>query len=393
MPRMFDILRNKDSSPGGKNTAGTRAETAAKDAAKAAAKKEEVPPLSFPKTILSFLTEQNIREEEGAAAAKKAPGPPPEEKKSEDHSLMSRKLIAEVKKHGVDNQAKAEETYNNAVDVVRTMLEKIRAGENLGPYMDRVHSLLDDVFNQLVLGDSMLENIYDRETNNYHLPYHIVNVLLLSSLIGLNMGFNKSKLSHLGLACVFYDVGLDAFNEITSKPRKLNSYEYDLVRTHISKSLRVVEKISLVNDVIKETIWMHHERVSGEGYPDGIGAAAIGSYAKIIGLADTYEALTNNRPHRQGMDAHRAVRFILGTLRAHFDPDAMKVFINKMSVYPIGSIVRLSTQELARVVSVQPGSPLRPVVMIIWDSFGKPVQKRTIVDLSKQDYPTIQDQV
>jgi HD-GYP domain-containing protein (c-di-GMP phosphodiesterase class II) len=142
---------------------------------------------------------------------------------------------------------------------------------------------------------------------------------------------------------------------------------------------------------VKEAVQMHHERVNGKGYPRGIQQDSINPYAKIIGLVDTYEAMTNGRPYVEGMNAHKAVKFILSSLKGDFDEEVMKVFIDKMSVYPIGSIVRLDTRELARVVSVQPGSPLRPVVMVIRDANGEPVKERTIIDLSKQEFPSIQD--
>jgi HD-GYP domain-containing protein (c-di-GMP phosphodiesterase class II) len=147
------------------------------------------------------------------------------------------------------------------------------------------------------------------------------------------------------------------------------------------------------DNVVQEIIMMHHERADGYGYPRGIMSNEINIYAKIIGLVDTYESLTNKRPYRERMSAHKAVRFIIGSLKDYFDADVMKVFIDKMSVYPIGSIVRLDTQELARVISVQPGSPLRPVVMLIWDAFGGPAKERTIIDLSKQGFPFILESV
>ena len=78
-------------------------------------------------------------------------------------------------------------------------------------------------------------------------------------------------------------------------------------------------------------------------------------------------------------------------MKRDFDSDVMKIFINKMSVYPIGSIVTLDTDEVARVVSVQPGSPLRPVVMILRDANGVNVKEKILIDLSKQDFPDIKD--
>jgi HD-GYP domain-containing protein (c-di-GMP phosphodiesterase class II) len=375
MPRMFDILRGKV--PNGRTDA--KGETAPKqEEVSSAEEKEEKKPvdlcINFPKSIVA-------RE----AAEEKI--------KAEDPALVSKKLIDAIRLHGVDNVKRAEQIYKNAVETVKILLQKIRLKEGLEPHMDRIYGIMDDVFNQLILGDNILENVYESRKGEYYLPYHIVNVLLLSSAVGMNMGFNKSRLSHLGLTSIFYDTGLDTLREVAGQPRKLNEEEHDLIKSHISKSMKVADGVGAINESVKETIQMHHERTNGKGYPGRLKRDNINPYAKIVGLMDTYESVTNDRPYRERINAHNAIRFILGSLKECFDPDVLKVFINKMSIYPIGSIVKLDTQELARVTSVQPGFPLRPVVIIIRDAFGKPVTERIAVDLSKQDFPAIQDSV
>mgnify|MGYP001569279338 CR=1 FL=1 len=362
MPRMFDILRGKKDGGGPGPDETHKTEHAA----------PEKQPLSFPKEIL------------------KTPSPMQAEK--EDHSLVSKKLIFAVKQHGVDNQERADEIYENAVADIKDLLVQINGGE--GPdqaRMEKLYDLLDTVFNQLVMGDNILFNLCEKNKEEASLPYHIVNVLILSSVIGLSMGFNKSRLSHLGLASIFYDVGMASFKELAQVPRLFTEEERERVNLHIGKSLEIVRKAGSINDVVIETIRMHHERMSGNGYPSGVRGDDINPYAKILGLVDTYEAMTHTRPHRPGMNTHKAVRFLIGSMKSDFDSDVMKIFINKMSVYPIGSIVTLDTDEVARVISVQPRSPLRPVIMMLRDANGVNVKEKIVIDLSMQDFPAIKD--
>jgi HD-GYP domain-containing protein (c-di-GMP phosphodiesterase class II) len=257
--------------------------------------------------------------------------------------------------------------------------------------MEKLYDLLDTIFNQLVMGDNILFNLCEKTKEEASLPYHIVNVLILSSVIGLGMGFNKSRLSHLGMASIFYDVGIDSFKELAGAPRPLTIEERQTIKGHIGRSLEIAGKIGSINDVVIETIRMHHEKMNGNGYPAGLKGDNINPYAKIIGLADTYEAITHTRPHRDGMNTHKAVRLLIGSMKSDFDSDVMKIFINKMSVYPIGSIVTLDTDEVARVISVQPCSPLRPVIMILRDANGVNVKEKVVIDLSVQDFPAIKD--
>lgn len=366
MPRMFDMLRGKGDDDIRKRR---KDKTSGRDFTEKEKKPPESKPLIFPKDILKKTKDRRP--------------------KTENHSLLSKKLISAVKRNGVDNQEAAKEIYKNAIEIVKNLLAKIKNNEDLNPFMDEIYALLDRIFNQLVLGDSLLNDIYEEKEDEYFLPYHIANMLILSFYLGINMGFNKSRLKYLGLAGIFCDVGMDAIREMLAQPRKLTNEEYHMMKTHLSKSLQAVEKIDGISDVVKEAIMMHHERINGSGYPRGLKSDEIDPYAKIIGLVDTYEAMTHNRSYREGMSAHKTMKLLINTLKDNFDYDAIKLLIDKMSIYPIGSIVRLDTEEVARVVSVRPGSPLRPVVMILKDAFGQPVKKRIIIDLSKVDYPSI----
>lgn len=374
MPRMFDILRDKIVKKIKEDEKKTK-ETPHVDFP-GINKKEEIEsppgdPLSFPKNMLQPDVEK--------------------EKSLEDYSLASKKLIVAVKQLGVDNEEKALEIYEGAVDVIKALLFKVRAKENLSGYMDKLYELLDNVFKQLVLGDNLLHSVYDDREGEYYLPYHIVNILILSYALGLNTGFNKSRLSHLGLASIFCDLGIDSMEEMVKQSKTFTSQEREVANVHICESLEIVNSIGVLNEIVKETIAMHHERASGNGYPRGIGLADINSYARILGLVDVYEAMTHARPYKEKISAHNAVRALIGPLKNDFDTDVLKVFINKMSVYPIGSVVKLDTKEMARVISVKSGSPLRPVVMVFRGPNGENISEMNIIDLSKQDFPAIRE--
>ena len=374
MPRMFDMLRGKteDDIKKDKKDAGELSYVDFLGIKKKREKKRPPSdPLSFPKNIF----QPDVKKE----------------KDQEDSSIVSEKLILAMKQHGVDNQYKAREIYESAVEVIKILLAEIKTGGQISGYMDKLYELLDTVFNQLVTGDNLLNSIYEEKEEEYYLPYHIVNILVLSSVLGLNMGFNKSRLSYLGMASIFCDSGIGSMEELVKQPKMFTKEERETVKAHIAGSLGIINSIDVLNEIVKETIAMHHERASGNGYPCGMREDNINPYAKILGLVDTYEAMTHTRPYREKMSAHKAVRVLIGPLKNDFDTDVIKVFINKMSVYPIGSIVRLDTGEMARVTSVRPGSPLRPVVMIFRGPSGEKISENNILDLSKQDFPAIKE--
>ncbi|MDD5439608.1 MAG: HD domain-containing protein [Candidatus Omnitrophica bacterium] len=357
MPRMFDMLHggwnfDEPHKPGG------------------------VPPgdgddVSFPKKILQNSPSQD------------------EGKKQEDHLETSKRLLSAVKKQGVDNEAKAQALYEETLTVVKTILEKIQNKEPINEYFVTISGSLDNLFNQLVMGESILDHVYKKIEPEYYLPHHIVNMIILSLFLGMKLGLNKSKMRELGLAAMFADVGLDKFRDIVEKPAKLSDEEYNLIKTHIDVSLGVIEKCDRIGKYVREAIMTHHERVDGSGYPEGLKAGKISVYAKIIGLVDTYEALSHRRAYREGTNAHKTIKLLLSSLKSAFDHEAMKLLLNSMSIYPIGTIVELGTGEIARVIGVKPGSPLRPIVMVVQDHDGEPPAETKIIDLSQGDAPSI----
>ncbi|MFY9401835.1 MAG: HD domain-containing phosphohydrolase [Candidatus Omnitrophota bacterium] len=355
MPRMFDILRGQG--PDDKNS------NKGKEA-------EKNIPLAYPKAA-----SQNNKALSSL----------------DDYTLASRKLIDAVRKNGIDNSEAAKKVYDDAVYVISGLLSASKSQEDLSAFAESVMDTIDSVYQQLLLGDKILVNIYKPKPSEYYLPYHIVNILILSVATGLSMKFNKSRIDGLALAAIFSDTGIEEVKDIVIKPRKLTEEEKCWVEAHVSKSLKFAERVLPLNDNVKEAIQMHHERVNGKGYPRGLKQDAIAPYAKIIGLIDTYEAMTHKRNYLEELGAHKAIRLLISSLRDAFDTHVLRVFINKMSLYPIGSLVALDSNEIARVVSAHPGSPLRPIVQIIRDTAGNSLEDGAIIDLSIQGFPAIQD--
>ena len=128
-----------------------------------------------------------------------------------------------------------------------------------------------------------------------------------------------------------------------------------------------------------------HERADGSGYPRGLKGEEIHDYASIIGLVDIYSAMIKDRPYRDRIEQNRAVRDIIAsTIKGKFPVKIVKVFLNQISFFPLGSYVKLNDRSVGRVTDTDPGFPLRPTVEIIYDSLGGKLQKPRIVDLSQQ---------
>jgi len=352
MPRMFDMIRGEGNSSDDRNGKGGNSGH-----------------IKFPRQHLKITGKK-------------------EDERKGDASLSSERIEHTTKKQITVDDDKAKVFYNRALEVCSQMLQKVRENDGLIPFMDTIDLLIDDLYRTLISGDSLLSCIYEKR-EEYYLPYHMVNLLILASFLGLKIGFNQTRMKHLGLAAIFCDVGFEALREIIDRPQKLTKAEFNVIKTHISISLDIVEKIKGIHTAVKDTIKMHHERIDGSGYPSGLRANEINTYAKIIGLVDTYEAITHRRSYRDAKNAHKTIKLLLSSLKGAFDHEAMKILVNSMSIYPIGTIVELETGDIARVTGVKAGSPMRPVVTVIQDIDGKINKERKTIDLSERGTPSI----
>jgi HD-GYP domain-containing protein (c-di-GMP phosphodiesterase class II) len=125
------------------------------------------------------------------------------------------------------------------------------------------------------------------------------------------------------------------------------------------------------SDEVGNVVLQHHERWDGNGYPHQIAGDGIDMGARIVSVADSFEAMVSHKPYRNSMVGYQAMKNLLADNSRRFDPDVLKAFILTMGIYPIGSIVRLNDDTVARVTEVRPFAPLRPKIQVLIDEHKK----------------------
>ncbi len=223
----------------------------------------------------------------------------------------------------------------------------------------------------------------DYETREDALYYHVANVSIIALELGRGLGYEKQKLIELGVAGFMHDIGIIRFLELINKYGKLSPEELSKVKEHPLTGVEVLNKIGGefipgLTDVISQ----EHERLDGSGYPKGLKEAEIRESAQIVGLADVYEAMTHFRPYRVKFNPSKTMNTILNEKNA-FSPKVLKVLLERIGIFPIGTMVRLNTKEIGMVLKINQGFPLRPLVMVLFDEVGnKLVPSSKQIDLS-----------
>ncbi|HEY9594366.1 MAG TPA: HD domain-containing phosphohydrolase [Spirochaetia bacterium] len=209
-----------------------------------------------------------------------------------------------------------------------------------------------------------------------------INTTILAAIMGTVLKFTSHRLIQLATGALLHDIGMVKVPKtILKKKEKLTPDELNQIRTHPIHSYRIVSKELKYPEEIGVIALQHHERWDGQGYPRKLRGEDINLAARIVAVADSYIAMINNRPHRNSMIGYSAMKSVLNDNGSHFDPKILKVFLESMGIYPIGSIVQLNNSAIGRVVETHTEAPLRPAVELIIDEYGNKRTEREVVDL------------
>jgi HD-GYP domain-containing protein (c-di-GMP phosphodiesterase class II) len=278
-------------------------------------------------------------------------------------------------------------TYFNAVSYSKGIINKLKSGEKISLKKAKrvVESMVDLLLEEesLLLGMTAIKD-YDEYT--YH---HSVNVSVLSVALGQKLGLSRKALTELGLVALFHDLGkMEIPNEILNKPSSFTDEEWTIVRKHpywgakASLKLKGFDLTSIKSAIVA---FEHHLNYDLSGYPAVRNKTDLDFFSRIVTIADQYDAMTSSRVYsRTPLKPDKALSVMVDRAGKMIDPVLLKVFVNMVGVYPIGTLVFLDTREMGLVYESNPLYHDRPRVLVIVDGKGNKVEGY-VVDLSEKD--------
>jgi len=211
------------------------------------------------------------------------------------------------------------------------------------------------------------------------LAMHPVNVCVISLLLGKYLGLPADDMSDLGLAAFLHDIGK---TQLPDRVRWLedgfSSAEQKAYQEHVAQGVALGQRMGLPPATL-QAIAQHHEMVDGSGFPARIKGDAMSRVAQILSLVNRYEDLCNPSRPAAALTPHEALALIFAQLKTRFDPVVLGAFIRMMGVYPPGSVVQLTDERYAMVVSVNSTRPLKPRVIVFDPAISK--HEALILDL------------
>ncbi len=314
-------------------------------------------------------------------------GPAPLEKQEPSLLELSKSMLDRVKLEGPkESKALYETIVNSLKDISRNLLS------NQNIELDSVCNSLNSLIDQIALGNEEFLALVNNPYETKYIYNHMINVAVLSIFLGRQAGLNKSRLLELSLGALLHDVGSFKFEGLIYAARKITNEEYEQIKQHPILGAKMLEKQKGISKNILSIVSGHHERMDGSGYPLGLKADKIDELTQIVELANAYDSLIHKRPFRERLLNEQVVKLLVER-KVSFNSRLLKLFIEAISIYPLGCWVKLSSGDIAKVVGINKSSLLKPVVQLYFDKHEKRLETERTIDLSKQPNLYVKEQV
>ncbi len=206
------------------------------------------------------------------------------------------------------------------------------------------------------------------------------NATVLALKLGLELEYDDRKALALGLCGLMHDIGMLSIPEEVLSERRFNPDQLALLHRHPEESQRMVQSFGKAFHWIGKVVVQAHERQDGSGYPHGIKGEEIHEFARIIGIVDTYEAMAHPRADREARVVYNALKEIIDLRNSLFDPALIYI----VSIFPLGSLVKLNNGEVGRVVGTSRLHPTRPIVDVLLDPRSRKMREHRQMNLGDE---------
>jgi HD-GYP domain-containing protein (c-di-GMP phosphodiesterase class II) len=276
--------------------------------------------------------------------------------------------------------------FQDAVDQVRILYGKILRGEIASNAI--VRSIVGSFMDTFMKDRNLLLNLAGSpHAGHDYLFDHSLKQCLLSLSLASAAGYSRSQSIEIAQGALLADVGMMLVPErIRLKRGKLSESEIFEVRKHPMLGMTLLEHVHGLSEAALLIPYQHHERMGGGGYPDKRAGEAVSRFSRIVSIADVFTALISPRTYRDSMLPYQAMVSLLTLGGAgQLDGEHIKQFLKTMSMFPLGSLVRLSSGRVAKVVAPNPTEFTKPVVSLLTDEAGTLLPKAAIAQIDLAD--------
>jgi len=288
-----------------------------------------------------------------------------------------------------EEMQRAAKICDQAKGAIIDMLHEVRMGkavdtETIGP-------LVEEISSSVTRNPGALISLARLKTADDYTYMHSVAVCALMVALGKQLKMSDTELREAGMAGLLHDIGKAVMPmEVLNKPGKLTDEEFNIVRGHPEAGYKLLKEGHGVSEIAMDVCLHHHEKIDGSGYPHRLKGDEISIYAKMGAVCDVYDAITSNRPYKEGWCPAESLRRMTEWSKNHFDQRVFQAFVKSVGIYPIGTLVKLKSGRLGVVVDQSEKSLLTPKVKVF---FSTKSNLRIVPEIVDTSLPTTQDKV
>ncbi len=283
--------------------------------------------------------------------------------------------------------SQARVAHHATQSLVSNLMTTVR--DDLQPQATEVNDAVATMVDSIIRNPGallLLSQMKDRDSYTFS---HCVDTSVYLLAFGRHLGFPKQDLHKLGFAGLMLDIGkMKLPDELLTRQGRYTPAEFMLMKTHVQHSLDILGQMENVPMDVFDMVARHHERHDGSGYPYGLKAEWLGIFGSMAGIVDCFTALTSDRPYSDAKNPHDALQLLYKWSDRYFHPALVEQFAQCVGVFPVGSLVELSSGDIGIVVSQNRTRRLKPKVMVIIGPDQKPHAKPRVMELMTEPLGT-----
>jgi HD-GYP domain-containing protein (c-di-GMP phosphodiesterase class II) len=296
-------------------------------------------------------------------------------------------LYSKNERSPVSTNKSSEQKYSELVEKTKTVLYSTVDLECIRQARDFPFTTAFAIAEMIILTinrspEVLLEAMRPDYSSEY-LAAHSLNVAFLSTRIGMKLDLPYNELLQLAVSALLHDIGMTRINKDNYQhERTLSSSERYTVEDHPVLGWQFFKELQDEFPWLLRVILEEHKREHSQGYPDAV-VGEIHLFSKVVGLADSFEALSHSRIFRKAFHPTDALKVTIEGNKIYFDKKILRAMIDALSMYPVGSLVQLNNKKVGLVIQSVEGMPMRPVVRVLDSSQGKFTPTNETIDLSQ----------
>jgi HD-GYP domain-containing protein (c-di-GMP phosphodiesterase class II) len=285
------------------------------------------------------------------------------------------------KKSFEEELASAKKIESDARIAIRAALENVRNKKNID--LDLARKIVTNMVDSVLRNPDALVCLSQLKELSEYTALHSIRCTIIGLAFGRHLVLPRDDLIELGMGMLLHDVGMAMLPpEILEKRGGLDTKEFKIMESHIAWGLRILEESGGVSNIVKEITAQHHERWDGTGYPSHINEDQITLYGSIGAIVDVYDAVTSERTYGEPMSAEDALKKMYEWRDKDFSGELIEEFIRCMGIFPIGSLVELSTGAIGVVVTINRSRRLKPKIALVLTADKLDIGHKSIIDLA-----------